>query len=103
MPATNKVGTQLLVSPHIKARAQALALIRHETVAEVYRIALEGGGLPHMEAAHVNQLQELYAVLAGMGVDTVEALDIMTRQKMILGDLFLADGKPRARFPGKPL
>jgi hypothetical protein len=101
MPASNKVGTQLLVSPHIRARAQALAIVRHESVAEVYRIALEGGGLPHMEAAHRGQLERLTAILQGQGADEVDALDAMTRQKMIYSDLLLADGSPRSRFPGK--
>lgn len=101
MPASNKVGTQLLVSPHIKARAQALAIVRQETVAEVYRIALEGGGLPHMERAARAALDRLTAALAGQRVDELRALQAMIDQKIRMEDLFLPDGSPRARFPGR--
>lgn len=100
MPA-KKVGTQLLVSPHIRARGQALAVVRQESVAEVWRIALEGGGLPAMESAQAPQLAKLYDILDRMNVDREEALEAMTQQKMSVGDLLLADGTPRARFPGR--
>lgn len=101
MPATKKVGTQLLVSPHIKARGQALAIVRQESVAEIWRIALEGAGLPAMEVAHAAQLDTLDHLLAGMGVDREQALDAMVQQKIMIHDLLLADGSPRARFPGR--
>lgn len=101
MPARNKVGTQLLVSPHIKARAQALALIRHESVAEIYRTALEGAGLPALESVHAVELDALEAALDAQKVDKVRALDAMTVQKLTYADLMLADGRPRVRFPGK--
>ena len=104
LPATNKVGTQLLVSPHIKQRAQALAVVRQESVAEVYRVALEGGGLPALERAHAGALQELAAALEHMKVNRGEALDIMLSSKIRLDDLFEEDQpggarQPRDRFP----
>lgn len=99
MPATNKVGTQLLVSPHIRARAQALALVRQESVAEVWRRAVEGFGLPGMERAHAAQLAELDEALRTLGGDRTEMLDRITRAKMTYGDLFDAKGRPRTKLP----
>lgn len=104
MPATNKVGTQLLVSPHIKQRAQALAVVRQESVAEVYRVALEGGGLPALERAHAGALQELTAALEHMKVNRGDALEIMLSSKIRLDDLYEWDQsgamrQPRDRFP----
>ena len=102
MPATNKVGTQLLVSPHIRARAQALALVRQESVAEVYRVALEGAGLQAMEAAHHAALSDLKIVLDaidGIGKDHTALLDQITRAKMSYADLFSEDGRPRTKLP----
>lgn len=102
MPATNKVGTQLLVSPHIRARAQALALVRQESVAEVYRIALEGGGLQSMEQAHHAALRDLELALdaiGGVGKDHTELIDQITRAKMSYGDLFGPNGEVRTKLP----
>jgi len=100
VPATNKVGTQLLVSPHIKARAQALALVRQEAVAEIYRIALEGAGLQSMEAAHHNALHHLDKALDAIGGDRVILLDTITRKKISYADLFDGEtGKPLGRLP----
>lgn len=99
MPAVNKVGTQLLVSPHIRARAQALALVRQETVANIYRVALEGGGLGHMERAHRAELERLNAVLDGIGDDRNAILDQITWQRLSFADLFDADGQPLTVLP----
>lgn len=99
MPATNKVGTQLLVSPHIRARAQALALVRQESVAEVWRRAVEGFGLPGMERANRAELAELDKALEAIGGDRVATLDYLTANKFSYGDLFYANGAPRKSLP----
>lgn len=99
-PQANKVGTQLLVSPHIKERGQALALVRQESVAEIWRIAVEAW-LPQLETAHAGVLNQLYGVLDYQKVDRAKALQAMIEQKIRFGDLFLPDGSPRARFPGR--
>lgn len=65
MSATNKVGTQLLVSPHTLDRGRALAIVRHERVAEVWRAALEQHGLVGLELLHAVELSALEAKLAG--------------------------------------
>lgn len=101
MPATNKVGTQLLVSPHIRARAQALALVRQEAVAEVYRVALEGAGLASLESAHYAALQDLEKALTNIGGDRVDTLDFITRNKFRYADLFDASGRPMSRLPAR--
>ena len=64
MGATNKVGTQLLVSPHTLDRGRALAIVRHERVAEVWRAALEQNGLIGLEKQHLKELEELAGKLA---------------------------------------
>lgn len=99
MPASKKVCTQLLVSPHVRARAQALALIRQESVAEIYRIALEGGGLTAMEAAHAGQIADLDAALASIGGDRIDTLDFITSNKFRYADLFDGDGRPMIKLP----
>lgn len=96
----NKVGTQLLISPHIKTRGQGLAIVRQEAVAEIWRVLVEAQ-LPHVESAHHSALQDLYGALDHMKVDHAKALQAMIEQKIRYADLFLADGSPRARFPGK--
>lgn len=103
MAASNKVGTQLLVSPSTKARGQALALVRQESTAEVWRAAIEAI-LPRLEGKHGGALQELTNAFAVMGIVTeaqrVAALQAMIDQKIRFGDLFLSDGSPRTVFPG---
>lgn len=95
----NKVSTQLLVSPHTRDRSRALAIVRHESVAEVNRVALEGGGLHALETAHTEALDRLDAALGGMKIDRSEALEAMLKRKMLVANLYLEDGTPRKRFP----
>lgn len=103
MAASNKVGTQLLVSPNIKARGQALALVRQESTAEVWRAGIEAI-LPRLESRHSGALVELNNAFIAMGIVTeaqrVAALQAMIDQKIRFGDLFLSDGSPRTVFPG---
>jgi hypothetical protein len=99
----NKAGTQLLVSPHIKTRAQALAVVRDEAVAEIYRVALEGGGLQALERAHAEELDWLRSIFEGMGIDYPRAVNAMLANvpRIRYADLWTADGRPRVRFPGR--
>ena len=53
-----KAETQLLISLHIKVRAYRLAVVRKESVAEIWRAAIERG-LPALEAEHALDLVEL--------------------------------------------
>lgn len=88
MPATNKVSTQLLVSPHLRDRARALAIVRNESVAEVNRTALEGKGLQGLERQHAEELSTLHAKLNSIGVtDKSAALEIMLKEKIGIGHL----------------
>lgn len=98
MPAVNKVGTQLLMSPHVRDKARALALVRQEAVAEVYRPILESG-LERMYA-RTPMVTELEKALDRMGVDRSKALEAMLTQKIRFADLFEADGEPKSVFPG---
>lgn len=93
MPATKKVGTQLLVSPHVRADVQALALVRQESVAEVYRVALEGGGIPKLKKDHALALIDLDIFLAAIGGNRIEALDVITNKRVPYGML----GDPRVQ------
>lgn len=54
-----KVQSQLLVSLPTRQRADALALVRNEARAEIFRAALEGGGLRELEVIHAPALAEL--------------------------------------------
>lgn len=99
MPASNKVGTQLLVSPHLRDRARALAIIRQESVAEVWRAALEGAGLPGLEQDHEHELGWLGLAFAAMRVDRAWALEDMLSRRLRLADLRTPDGTPRRFYP----
>lgn len=99
MPAALKVGTQLLVSPHVRDRARALAIVRGEKVAEVYRVALEGAGLAELEMRHAEEIARLHAALNAMKVDKSMAIAAMTEHRMSVDDLYTEAGSPRRRFP----
>lgn len=81
MPTSNKVGTQLLVSPHMRDRARALAIVRRESVAEVYRVVLERY-LAFLEGEHADDLHELHEALDKLGGDRSHALDEMVKKRM---------------------
>lgn len=98
MPASNKVGTQLLVSPHLRDRARALAIIRHESVAEVWRAALEGPGLPGLEQQHADDLSSLHVALNVMKVEKNWALGDMLKRRLRVEELYLSDG-PMTDYP----
>jgi hypothetical protein len=97
MPAVNKVGTQLLMSPHEKARGQALAAVRQESVAEIWRFLIRQA-LPGMERAHAGQLEDLRKAFEHMGVDFETGVEAMLKNKIKFADLF-EEGRPRDRFP----
>lgn len=61
MPLAKKVETQLLISPQTKLRGLRLAVVRGESLAEVWRLALEVG-LPAMEDRHRDLLAGLAEV-----------------------------------------
>lgn len=63
-----KVQSQLLVDEIIRDRADALALVKGTSRAEVYRMALEGGGLRQMEADYVAELERLDRLAEAMGL-----------------------------------
>lgn len=98
MPASNKVGTQLLVSPHLRDRARALAIVRHESVAEVWRAALEGPGLPGLEQQHADGLETLNTALRSMKMEKEWALSDMIKRRLWLSDLY-PNGKMAYRYP----
>jgi hypothetical protein len=79
VPATNKVGTQLLLSPNTRDRARALAIVRKERVAEIYRAALEGAGLKGLERQHARELEALDEAIAETNTDKAAVLTLMIR------------------------
>lgn len=89
-----KVQSQLLVSEVTRDRADALAVVRQEPRAEIWRIALEGGGLRALEAQHAEALTELRQAAQDMSL-TVPALV----QKMIADRYTLDDVRGRKRYP----
>lgn len=100
MPATNKVGTQLLVRPEVEERVKALAIVRQEAQAETLRMIVDAQ-LPLMERKYVSALADLREAFKVMGVDFGPAVRAMMRQKVRYADLFQPSGKPKRRFPGE--
>lgn len=92
----SKVQSQLLVSEVTRDRADALSLIRGEPRAEVYRLALEGGGLAGMEKVHEAELDQLGELAARMGMTRLELA-----RRAVKDDLSLADLRDRKRYPKK--
>jgi hypothetical protein len=91
-----KVQSQLLVSPVTRDRADALSIVRQEPRAEIWRVALEGGGLAALEQTHAADLARLDAVAVAMG--TTRA-DLVAR--MIHDGFSLADVEGRRRYPAR--
>ena len=86
--AAKKESTQLLVSPHTLDRARALAVVRHESVAEVNRQALEGFGLIKLERMHAAELDALSTALDERAPGRrSEALHQMIKYKITLAEL----------------
>lgn len=92
-----KVQSQLLVSPVTRDRADALALVRQEPRAEVYRVALEGQGLGALEAQHADALRELDEIAKVLGVSSGRAL----AARMLRDKIGLDDVRGRRRYPIK--
>lgn len=104
MSATNKVSSHLQVSPHVRTRGQALAVVRDESLSEVYRIALEGMGLSTMERAEAGRLERLALALKCMGIPFDKGVDEMMKAspRIRLHELFAVGdigGIPLERFP----
>lgn len=59
---TVKVQSQLLVSLLTRQRADALAVVLGEPRAEIYRKALEGGGLRALEQEYIDLVRELFEI-----------------------------------------
>lgn len=91
-----KVQSQLLVSEVTRDRADALALVRDEPRAEVYRLALEGGGLRDLEAQMKEGLEALDSVAAGMGLTRLELA-----RKAVADGYRMSDLEGRKRYPRK--
>jgi hypothetical protein len=92
-----KVQSQLLVSEVTRDRADALALVRGEARAEVYRLALEGGGLRQMEEDHGAQLNELAEVASRMGLTRLELARKATQDGYTWEELKTRRTYPRRR------
>lgn len=93
-----KVQSQLLVSEVTRDRADALALVRGESRAEVYRLAIEGSGLPGLEATHAEALEKLSRLAEAMGL----AGGRMELARRAAADGYrLEDLEGRKRYPRK--
>lgn len=93
-----KVQSQLLVSEVTRDRADALALVRGESRAEVYRLALEGEGLKGMEAVHQKDLERLDALAEAM---SLAGGRLELARKAAEDGYRLADLEGRKRYPRK--
>jgi hypothetical protein len=91
-----KVQSQLLVSPVLRDRADALALVRAEPRAEVYRLALEGGGMAGLERDHAEGLAKLDRLAESFKMTRLELARKATDDGYTLADL-----EGRKRYPRK--
>jgi hypothetical protein len=82
-----KVQTMLAVSPHVRQRADVLALIRGESRAEIYRAALEGGGLAALEAQHADGLAELATLARNLGTTRTQLAEDALKEGHSLADI----------------
>lgn len=93
--AEKKVQSQLLVPPMVRDRADALALVTGDTRAEVYRKALEGGGLAALEAQHREALElKLDGPAREFGMTRLELA-----HRMVADGLTLEAVAGRKRYP----
>jgi hypothetical protein len=99
---SKKVQSQLLVAPTTRDRADALALVIPDTRAEVYRRALEGGGLPGLEATYAEQLAQLDPIAGYLGLTRLELAARMVAEELQLNDWDPAAGVFRD-IDGKPV
>ena len=97
----NKVGTQLLVSPHLKMRLGALALIRQESQAEVSRVLIEAA-VERFEGAHAVMLDKLHAAFRRAGVDAGSAIEVMLKERINAANLIEMDDAAIKRVLGVP-
>jgi hypothetical protein len=81
-----KVQSQLLVSELTKNRTDALAFVRGEPRAEVYRKLIDDA-LPAAEREHSADLKRLDAVAAAIGTSRAELVEYATRDGYTLADL----------------
>lgn len=95
--AVKKVQSQLLVSEVTRDRADAVALVRGESRAEVYRLSIEGAGLPALEATHADALERLEALAREMKLSGRLEL----ARKAAEDGYRLADLEGRKRYPRK--
>lgn len=80
MAAQEKLhGTQLLVPQHLLDRARALAIVRGESVAGIWRQAIEHGGLSKLERTHEEALLALHVKINISREDKSETLAAMVK------------------------
>lgn len=89
-----KVQSQLLVPLVTRQRADALALVLGETRAEIYRRALEGGGLKELEATYSDELKALDQAAERFGMTRLELAGRMADDGLRMGDI-----EGRKRYP----
>jgi len=73
---TPMVGTQLLVRSQVRDQARALAIVRQESVAEVWRAALIAA-LPALEKQYKRELAALHFALAALDLGPGQISDAL--------------------------
>jgi hypothetical protein len=91
-----KVQSQLLVPLATRQRADALALVTDQSRAEVYRLALEGGGLAGLEAQYAQELARLDTPADAFGMTRLELAGRMADDGYRLADVMGRKRYPRA-------
>ena len=98
MHKIRKRQTALLLSEVTYRRGAALAIIRNETMAEIWRFVIEGGGLQSLEEQHVAEFRRLNFLANRLGIEEggLALAEMMLRDKHKMSDAWLWETYPEA-------
>ena len=98
MHKIRKRQTALLLSEVTYRRGAALAVIRNETMAEIWRLAIEGSGLRPLEEQHAADFRRLNFLADRLGVEEggLALAEMMLRDKHKLAEAWLWETYPEA-------
>lgn len=93
----NKVGTQLLLNGLTRDRGAVLALVRGESQAEIWRMAIEGSGLGALEKTHAAAIEEVKALASKFNMTAGELATRALKDRYSLEFLLTRNVYPRAK------
>lgn len=96
MHKLRKRQASLVLSEVTYCRAAALAIIRNETMAEIWRLAVEGGGLRSIEEQHSYQILRLNFLADRLGIQEggLMLAEMMLRDKHKMSEAWFWEKYP---------